>query len=164
MKKFLSVVMLVTVLALSIFGCSSVPKQFTGEWKFSQIIKVEFTPDLSQDILDNLKQEYNAEDEEGILNNAFAKFAQDQTFANVYLKFGKKYTYTYDPFMEREATWVFYQTGENDGFISFYAELDVNDGNPDPVTHPELSYKADTDTMHIVIRYSCFMVTLELTR
>ncbi len=54
---------------------------------------------------------------------------------------------------------------ENEGFISFYAELDVSAGNPDPVSCPEITYKADTDTMCIVLNnYGSFMITLELTR
>ena len=109
-------------------------------YEFSKITKVEFVPVLPEGMLDLLKQEYNAEDEEGIINNAFDRFGADETFSNLYIKFDGKQTYTYDPFMDREATWVFYQTSENEGFISFYAELDINDGNPDPIVCPEISY------------------------
>ena len=136
-----------------------------GSMGYTGDIKVEFVPELDDGVLDLLKQEYTAEDEAGIISNAFDKFTADETFASVYLKFGGKHTYTYDPLMEREATWVFYQTSENGGFISFYSELDVNDGNPDPVVCPEVSYDADTNIMYITINaYGAFMVTLELTR
>ena len=165
MKKILSMVLVLTLVVVSLFGCSGTAKHFTGEWKFSKISKVEFIPDLSEGMLDLLKQEYNAEDEEGIINNAFDRFVAEETFANFYLKFDGKHTYTYDPFMDREATWVFYQTSEHEGFISFYAELDVNDGNPDPIVCPEISYKADTNTMYIVLsNYGSFMITIELTK
>ena len=165
MKKFLSVIIGLTLMAVSLFGCSETPKHFTGEWKFSEVEKVEFIPVLPEGTLDLLKEEYNAEDEEGIINNALARFVAEGTFANFYLKFDGKKTYTYDPFADREATWVFYKTSENEGFISFYAELDVKEGNPDPVVCPAISYKADTNTMYIVLsNYSSFMITIALTR
>ena len=152
-------------MAASLFGCGGSSKHFSGEWKFSKINKVEFVPELGDGVLDLLKQEYNAEDEAGIISNAFDKFTADETFASVYLKFGGKHTYTYDPLMEREATWVFYQTSENEGFISFYAELDINDGNPDPIVCPEISYNPDSNTVYIVLNaYGSFMITIELTR
>ncbi len=165
MKKILSLIIVLTLAAVSLFGCNSAPKHFTGEWKFSAVEKVEFIPALDEGTLDMLKQVYNAEDEESILNNALDSFIADKTFENFYLKFDGKYTYTYDSIMDREATWVFYQTSETEGFISFDAELDVNNGNPDPVVYPEISYKADTDAMFITLNnYGSFMVTLKLTR
>jgi hypothetical protein len=165
MKKIFSIVLVLTLMVASLVGCGGSSKHFSGEWKFSKINKVEFVPELDDGVLDLLKQEYNVADEAGIISNAFDKFTADETFASVYLKFGGKHTYTYDPLMEREATWVFYQTSENGGFISFYSELDVNDGNPDPVVCPEVSYDADTNIMYITINaYGAFMVTLELTR
>lgn len=164
MKKIISTVLILTLMAVSLFGCGGSPKHFSGEWKFSKISKVEFVRELGDGVLDLLKQEYNAENEADILSNALDRFVADETFASVYLKFGGKHTYTYDPLMEREATWVFYQTSENGGFISFYSELDSSDGNPDPVICPEIRYDADTDIMNITINYGSFMVTLELTR
>ena len=95
----------------------------------------------------------------------YASFTADEAFLDFYLNFDGKNTYTYDPFADREATWVFYQTGENEGFISFYAELDVSEGNPDPISCPEIRYEADTNTMYIALsNYGSFMITLELTR
>ena len=165
MKKIFSIVLVLTLMVASLVGCGGSSKHFSGEWKFSKITKVEFSPEIDNETLDVLKQTYGAEDEEGVLTNAFAKFTQDGTFANFYLKFDKKYTYTYDAIMEREATWVFYQTSENEGFISFYAELDINDGNPDPIVCPEISYNPDSNTVYIVLNaYGSFMITIELTR
>ena len=164
MKKIFSIVLVLTLMVASLVGCGGSSKHFSGEWKFSKITKVEFVPVLPEGMLDLLKQEYNAEDEDGIINNAFDRFGADETFSNLYIKFDGKQTYTYDPFMDREATWVFYQTSENGGFISFYSELDSSDGNPDPVICPEIRYDADTDIMNITINYGSFMVTLELTR
>ena len=165
MKKFLSLIMVLTLVAISLFGCNSTPKHFSGEWKFSAIEKVEFMPDISDDTIEMLKQVYSAEDEEGILQKANERFVQEETFANYYLNFSGKYTYTYDPFMDREATWFFYKTSETEGFISFDGELDANNGNPAPSIYPNVSYNADTDTIYIVENdYSSFMITLKLTR
>jgi hypothetical protein len=66
--------------------------------------------------------------------------------------------------MDREATWVFYQTGENEGFLSFYTELDATNGNPDPILYPSVVYNAETDTLLMTLHYIGFMVTIELTR
>jgi hypothetical protein len=165
MKKLFSLLIALTLILVCLSGCTNVPKHFTGEWKFSEIVKVDLSPELDDNTLDALKQIYNAEDEETILSNALAKFNQDGTFANFYLKFDKKYTYTYDAIMEREATWFFYQTGENEGFISYDGMLDANNGNPAPVVFPDISYKADTNSMYITINdYSAFMITLKLSR
>lgn len=164
MKKFLSVVLLVTVLALSLFGCSSTPQHFKGKWNFSQIVKVELATDLYEGDVDILKESYGANTEEELLDSALEQFLEDETFNTYYIKFDTKYTYTYDPLFEREATWAFYQTGENTGFISYATELDASAGNPAPEIFPEISYKADTNTLVIVERYSSFMVTLELKR
>ena len=165
MKKLLSSLIALTLILVCLSGCTKQPKHFTGEWKFSEIVKVDLSPEIDNYTLDALKQRYNAEDDETILSNAFAKFTQDGTFANFYLKFDKKYTYTYDAMMEREVTWFFYQTGENEGFISYDGMLDANNGNPAPVVFPDISYKADTDNMYITINdYNAFMITLKLIR
>ena len=164
MKKIISAVLLLTIVAVALFACAS-SKQFTGEWKFSKIRSVEFAPDVSESTLDMLKEAYNAENEEDVIKKANEKLGSDKIFDAFYLKFDGKNAYTYDPFMDREATWVFYQTDENKGFISFYGELDVEDGNPDPVVCPEIVYESDKDTLYIVLNaYNAFMITLELTR
>ena len=164
MKKFVVCALLFALLTFSFVGCSS-PSHFSGEWQFAEITKVEFSPEIDNETVDVLKQIYGAEDAAGVLTNAFAKFTQEGTFANFYLKFDKKYTYTYDAIMEREATWFFYQTGENEGFISYDGMLDANNGNPAPVVFPDISYKAETNSMYITINdYSAFMITLRLIR
>ena len=164
MKKFLSVVMLLTILSLSLFGCSNTPKHFTGEWKFSQIVKVELATDIPTGTLDLLKEAYGVDTEEGVKNSALTQFIAEETFNPYYIKFDKKYTYTYDALFIREATWAFYQTSENEGFVSYDTELDVSAGNPAPEIFPEISYESETDTLFIIERYSSFMVTLALTR
>jgi hypothetical protein len=165
MKKLLSLLTALMLVVVCLVGCNKEPKHFTGEWKFAEITKVEFSPEIDDYTLDALKQIYNAEDEETILSNAFAKFTQEGTFANFYLKFDKEFTYTYDVIMEREAKWFFYKTGDNEGFISYDGNLDANNGNPAPVVFPDISYNADTNSMYVTINdYSAFMVTLKLTR
>jgi hypothetical protein len=66
--------------------------------------------------------------------------------------------------MDREATWRFYKTGENEGFLSFYTELDPSEGNLDPINWPDVVYHAESNTITMTINYLGFMVTLELTK
>ena len=43
--------------------------------------------------------------------------------------------------------------------------LDANNGNPAPIVFPDITYKADTNSMYIIINdYSAFMITLKLSR
>lgn len=165
MKKLISIVLVLTLMTVSLFSCNFAARQFTGEWKFSKVSKVELAPECKNLVFDTLKQKYNTEDEAEIVSKALDEFVAEKTFENFYLKFEGQNTYTYDPFMDREATWRFYQTGENEGFISFYTELDPSEGNTDPLNYPDLVYQADSDTMYIVVHdYFAFMITLELTR
>ena len=164
MKKLISFLLLVTLMAVSLCGCNTTPICFTGEWKFASIEKVELQPDLEQSMIDLLKEQYNAEDEDGIVANALDTFTSEGTFNSFYLKFDNKEVYTYDVAFEREATWVLYQLTEKTGFISFYTELDTTDGNPYPVICPDLTYNAETDTMVITMNHLSFMVTLTLVR
>ena len=164
MKKLAIFVIVLSILAVSLVACNTKPDHFTGQWKFSKINKVEFSPEVSESYINELKEQYGAEDKKGVEESALAMFTADGTFAPCYLNFDKKYSYTYDPIMDREATWVFYQTGDNEGFISFYAELDAADGNPDPITNPSVVYIAETNTLLLTLKYSAFMVTVELTR
>ena len=164
MKKLALIALVLSMMTVALFGCNATGN-FTGEWNFSKIAKVEFAPELSADDITALKTLYNAEDEAGILANALAAFNADGTFAPYYIKFGSPNTYSYDPLIPgREATWVFYSTGENEGFISFYTELDAADGNPDPVGNPNLVYNPESGTMQAVLGYNWFMVTVELTK
>ena len=164
MKKLVIFALVLSIMTVAFIGCSKTPDYFKGEWKFSKISKVEIAPEVSESGIAELMQTYGAEDEKGLEAKALAAFAADGTFASCYLKFDKKFSYSYDPVMDREATWVFYQTGENEGFISFYAELDAADGNPDPVNNPVIVYHAETDTISMTINYISFMVTIELSR
>jgi hypothetical protein len=66
--------------------------------------------------------------------------------------------------MDREATWVFYQTSDNEGFLSFYTELDATDANPDPILYPSVVYVEQSNTLLLTLNYIGFMVTVELTR
>ena len=164
MKKLIVCILLLSMLTAVVSGCSSTAGYFKGQWSFSKISSVEIAPDVDQSVIDMLMQEYGAEDKKGVEESALSKFAADGIFAPCYLKFDKKFSYTYDPVMEREATWVFYQTGENEGFISFYSELNAADGNPDPITNPTVVYNAETDTLFLTLHYISFMVTVELSR
>jgi hypothetical protein len=164
MKKLVIFALVLSLMAVSLFSCGTTPKHFTGQWKFSKITKVEISPDASEDVIALLKEEYAAEDEKGVEANAMARFVAEGIFAPCYVNFGKKESHTYDPAMDREATWVFYQTGENEGFLSFYTELDATNGNPDPILYPSVVYNAETDTLLMTLHYIGFMVTIELTR
>ena len=164
MKRLVILVIVLSIMTVSLFACNTKADHFTGQWKFSKISKVEIAPDVDESSLDYLKGEYGAEDEKGIEEKALARFTADGTFNPCYLNFGKKQSYTYDPIMDREATWVFYKTGDNEGFLSFYSELDASNGNPDPILYPSVVYVEETDTLLLTLHYIGFMVTVELTR
>lgn len=164
MKKFVILALVLSLMAVSLFSCGTPPKHFTGKWNFSKITKVEISPDVGEDEMALLKEAYVAEDVNGVEANAMARFVAEGIFDSCYVNFGKKQSYTYDPAMDREATWVFYQTGENEGFLSFYTELDATNGNPDPILYPSVVYNAETDTLLMTLHYIGFMVTIELTR
>ena len=164
MKKILALVLLV-VMSLSLFACGEkTPKNFSGEWKFASIEKVELKADLAQEVIDLLKEQYNAEDEASLNVNARDSFVADGVFTPCYIKFTKNNVYTYDPAMDREATWVLYQLSENTAFISFYTELDASNGNPDPTLYPDLVYNAESNTMLMTINYIGFKVTISFVR
>jgi hypothetical protein len=164
MKKLIILVLVLSVVTAAFIGCNAKSAHFSGKWSFSAINKVELVPDLDSSDIDFWLQEYDVEDEASIAPIALSNFKANKIFEPCYLSFDKKYTYTYDPNMAREATWVFYQTSENEGFISFYGELDAADGNPDPVNNPNVVYNAESDTMLVTLRYDSFMVTVELIK
>ena len=164
MKKFVIFALFISIMACAFSGCSTTPEQFTGKWNFAKISKVELAPELDASLIDGLKEKYNAEDEKGILEGALADFKNEKTFDGCYINFDQKNTYTYDPIMEREATWVFYQTGDNEGFLSFYTEIDPSTVTPDPVAFPPIVYNAETKTITFPIWYNAFVVTIELSR
>ena len=164
MKKLIAFIVVVAMVSVALLGCNALPKHFTGEWKFSKISKVEIDPNVNEGIVAGLLEEYDAADKNGVETSALAAFTADGTFAPCYLTFSGKDAYTYDPVMEREATWVFYQTGDNEGFISFYTDLNAADGNPDPVTNPVVKYHPETNTLSLTLKYAAFLVTVELSR
>ncbi len=164
MKKLVVFVLLLSFATAAFFGCNASENAFAGEWRFSRISEIEITPDADEYLLTLLKEEYGAEDENGIVAAALAAFKADKLFEPCYVRFDKGHTYTYDPVMDREATWVFYQTGENEGFLSFYTELDPSDVTPDPAVFPPVVYSAETNTLSLTIKYTAFVVTVELTR
>ena len=164
MKKFVAFLLLAAMMTAIFCGCSATPKHFTGNWKFSKISKVAVDSNVNDSVIADLYEEYGVSDKKSVEESALAAFNADGTFAPCYLNFSGKKAYTYDPVMEREATWAFYQTGENEGFISVYTELNVADGNPDPVTNPAVVYDSENDTLSLTLKYAAFMVTVELTR
>ena len=164
-KKFFGLIICLTIAVLSLFGCSATPSHFTGEWRFDEVVAVSFAETPSESELSYLKETYNAQNETEILNNALASYLSNETFADFYLKFDGNFTYTYDPFADREATWKFYQISENEGFISYDTELDVTNGNPFPTVFPDITYDTDANATFITINdYGSFMITLKLTR
>lgn len=163
MKKLVIFALALVVLVAAFSGCSKTPEQFTGQWKFSRISKVEISPETSESQIDGLKEQYGAEDENGIAAAALNAFAADKTFDPYYVRFEKDRTYTYDPIGEREATWIFYQTGENQGVISFY-DMDPAEITPNPAVFPPVIYNAEAKTLSVTVSYSAFFVTVELTR
>lgn len=163
MKKLVIFTILLSIMTLALFGCGA-PKHFSGEWKFSKISSVEVTSNVHESWLIRFEEEYGAKDQASINAAALDALSKDGIFAPYYVNFTRKYTYTYDPIMEREATWCFFQTGDNTGFISFYTELDIEQGNPDPSIFPEIAYNAEADVLFVTLYHVGFTVTLELTR
>lgn len=164
MKKLVVFALVLSFTIAAFLGCSASESGFTGEWSFSKISKIELTSNADEYLLNLLKEEYGAEDEDGIVAAALDTFKAEKLFDPCYVHFDKDRTYTYDPSMDREATWVFYKTGENEGFLSFYTEIDPSDVTPDPEVFPPVVYNAETDTLSLTIKYAAFIVTVELAR
>lgn len=163
MKRLICLILALTVLVAALCGCSKPAEHFTGQWKYSAIRSVEIVPSADEDLIRSLKEDYGAADEAGVESAALSEFLADGTFSGCYLHFDGSRAYTYDPVMEREATWAFYRTGDGEGFLSMFAELDAADGNPDPANNPAVAYEAKNGVMLLVLKYAAFMVTLELT-
>lgn len=164
LKKIAAFVLLLAFASVACFGCSASADAFSGEWRFSKIAKLALDPTLDEETIALLCENYGAEDEDGLLAAALASFEQDQIFNPCYIRFEKNNTYTYDPAMDREATWVFYKTSEKGGFLSFYTELDPSEVTPDPVVFPPVAYDAQTNTLSLTIQHTAFFVTVELTK
>ena len=164
MKNLVVFALLLSIVTCAFFGCGPKNEHFTGKWNFTKISKIELAPDLDESLIDMLKEQYDAEDEKGLVDGALAAFESEKIFDPCYVNFDKKNTYTYDPAMDREVTWVFYKTGANEGFLSFYTELDPSDVTPDPDVFPPVVYKAETNTLFLTIKYIAFVVTIELSK
>ena len=165
MKKLILLALALSVLALAFVGCNGAPSHFSGEYTFSKISKVELGPEVSDETLDALKEHYGVDDKAGVEAALLDFYASDSAFNSCYVKFDKKNTYTYDPIFEREATWVFFQTGDNEGFLSFYTEIDPADVTPDPLVFPPVVYNAENGilTLTIMLTNDC-VFTLEFTK
>ena len=164
MKKLILFTLALSLLTLAFVGCSTAPAHFSGEWHFSRIADITLSSDVDAEMLEGLKEGYGAADKEGVLTAARAAFDADKTFTPCYVNFTKDRTYTYDPIAVREATWVFYQTAENEGFLSFYAEIDPSEVTPDPAVFPPVVYNPESNTLTLTIKYSAFVVAVELTK
>ena len=164
MKKILAFALLLSLMTATLFGCSAPAGPFSGEWRFAKITKIELSPDVDEETLALLCEHYGAEDADALPAAVRTSFEEDKIFDPCYIRFEGDRTYTYDPAMEREATWVFFKTGENEGFLSFYTEIDPSEVTPDPVVFPPVTYDAQTNTLSMPIQHTAFIVTIELTK
>ena len=164
MKKIVAVALLLSLMALSLVGCTAPASTFSGEWRFSKIAKVEISPEASEEMIELYKEHYGVTDTDGLIASARADFEADGAFNACYIRFEGDRTYTYDPAMDREATWVFFKTAENEGFLSFYTEIDPSEVTPDPIVFPPVVYDAQANTLSMPMQYSVFIVTVELAK
>ena len=162
MKNIFRTSVLLVLAASSLVGCGS--SHFSGKWNFSDITDVTIAPSVSEDIIEAYKEHYGVSDVAGVEAAALASFKEQGLFASSYINFAGKYTYAYDVALERESTWVFFQTSENEGFLSFYSEIDPSEGNPDPEIFPPIVYNPETDNMYMTYTYTAFMFTIEFVR
>lgn len=168
MKKIFQLTALLLVLSMLLVfaGCNAQKTAAfaKGEWKFSAIAEVQLKEGLDDYTLAYAMSDYGATDVESLLAAALEAFANDNTFAPLYVKFDGDSAYAYEPIMEREATWVFYQMSETTGFLAPVTDLDPSQGNPNKESYPSLSYDAATDTLSFTMGYAAFMFTLTLRR
>ena len=162
MKKFFRSFILLLFVAFALVGCA--PKHFTGKWNFNDVTSLEIASTVSSTVIDDYKETYGVETNEALEAAVLADYKEEGLFTPSYINFAGKNTYTYDPAMNREATWVLFQTSENEGFLSFVTELDASEGNPDPTIFPSLVYNAETDNMYMTYKYAAFMVTIQFVR
>ena len=165
MKKLILFALVLSFVLLAFVGCSGTPVQFTGEYTFSRLVSVELGPEVSDETLETLKEHYGVDDKAGVEAALLDFYAANTPFNSCYVKFDKKNTYVYDPIFERESTWVFFQTGENEGFISFYTEIDPAEVTPDPLIFPPVAYSPESGILALTIMFTndCIF-TLEFTR
>lgn len=162
MKKIFKTLILLLLVTFSLVGCTQ--KQFDGKWNFKEISDIEIAPSASESDIESYKEHYGVEDNAALEAAVLAAYKEEGLFTPSYINFSGKYTYTYDVAMDREATWVFFQTSDNEGFLSFYTEIDASQGNPDPEIFPSLVYNPETNSMYMTYKYSNFMVTIEFVK
>ena len=162
MKKIFKTLILLLLVTFSLVGCTQ--KQFDGKWNFKDISDIEIAPNVSASDIESYKEYYGVEDNDALEAAVLAAYKEEGLFTPSYINFSGKNTYTYDVALDREATWVFFQTSENEGFLSFYTEIDSSEGNPDPEIFPSLVYNSETNSMYMTYKYAAFMVTIELVR
>jgi hypothetical protein len=162
MKKIFKTLILLLLVTFSLVGCTQ--KQFDGKWNFKDISDIEIAPNVSASDIEYYKEHYGVEDNAALEDAVLAAYKEEGLFAPSYINFSGKYTYTYDVAMDREATWVFFKTSENEGFLSFYTEIDSSEGNPDPEIFPSLVYNSETNSMYMTYKYADFMVTIEFVK
>ena len=162
MKKIFKTLILLLLVTFSLVGCTQ--KQFDGKWNFKDISDIEIAPNVSASDIESYKEYYGVEDNDALEAAVLAAYKEEGLFTPSYINFSGKNTYTYDVALDREATWVFFQTSENEGFLSFYTEIDSSEGNPDPEIFPSLVYNSETNSMYMTYKYADFMVTIELVR
>lgn len=161
MKKVISLILAALMLTCVLSACSAKSSFTTGDWIFSKVVNVTIKEDLDEAFLAELKEEFNVSTDEELEKAALESFIEEKTFEATYIKFDKDRAYTYDEIMERESTWAYYITGENEGFLSVYTDLNVEDGNPDPITNPVLKYNPETKTLSMDIWHASYIVTVE---
>lgn len=165
MKKVISVFLTVILVACLFTACGG-SDYAKGEWVFSRVVGVELKEEVAtspgyESYLNELYTEYNASNEEELEAAMLAEIIENGDFTPCYINFKSDRVAFYDVIMEREATYVYYETGENEGFFSVYTELDPADGNPDPLTNPPLVYNPETKTITVSLGYGAVVAILE---
>lgn len=161
MKKTIVSLILLAAMTLSLFGCAGKSAYEKEEWVFSGIVEVSIIPDLDELRREQLYEEFDTQDDAEIEAAFLNQIVEDGVFSPCYLNFSGNLVKYYDSVMEREATYAFYKTSENEGFLSVYTELNVEDGNPDPNTNPPFTYYPETNTFVVMESYIGFYVFVE---
>ena len=162
MKKLIKRVFVLLMVVFGLVGCA--PKHFTGRWNYVAVADVQIASSVSDARLEELKEEYGVNDKLALQTAVCDELNEEQTLKDYYLNLNGKNTKSWDPNLNREASWILYQTSETEGFLSFYELEDASQGNPDPSICPSLRYNNEIDVMYVTLKYIAFMVTLTLSR
>ena len=162
MKKLIKRLFVLMMIVFGLVGCA--PKHFTGRWNYVAVADVQIAESVTDARLEELKEEYGVTDKLALQTAVGDKLNEEKTLKDYYLNLNGKKTTSWDPNLNREASWILYQTSETEGFLSFYAIEDASQGNPDPSICPALKYSSDINTMYVTLKYIAFMVTLTLSR